>query len=416
MPRQENAETLGHPHPRVAYWLGTAGAVFLVSVAAFSPVGPPGVGSGRASGAAAALVAATILALVVRGRFPRSAAAAVLGFSLVGTSMGGPVVAHFVALLVAVFGVARRSDRRTTLVVAGIAALLTATVSPLVLTGRWQTLEAAVQLVAFIGFAAAAGDATRSRREFIVAITERARRAEESKESEAKRRVAEERLRIARDLHDVMAHHIAVINLHASVASSALKDRPEEVEKSLATIREAARTVLGEIGGLLAMLRTSAPADRGAGGIGTAPGPSPIAPVPGLGQLDDLLADFRRSDFEIDLRTWGLPGQLPEPVDVVAYRIIQEALTNAHKHGSDGSALLNIDYAEDGVEIIVTNTTDASHPSASMLEDRSGHGMIGIRERVASVSGTVETSRGPGPVFRFTARLPFAAPERSDQQ
>lgn len=114
-----------------------------------------------------------------------------------------------------------------------------------------------------VGFAAAAGDASRSRRAYIDTITERARRAEETKESEARSRVAEERLKIARDLHDVMAHQIAVISMHAGVASQALPTRPDDAERALATIRQAARTVLGEIASLLRVLRAADPSRAG---------------------------------------------------------------------------------------------------------------------------------------------------------
>jgi signal transduction histidine kinase len=397
----------GARHPRAVYWVATAAAIFMVTGFAFAPIARDAVdrpsivvGSAQGNGAATVLVFAAAAVLIARGRWPRAALGATLVVFVAGTAVGGPVASYLAAILIAVFGVAQRTDRRTTLIAAAVSAVLAPAFGALLLTGHWQTLEASLQLAAFIGFAAAAGDATRSRREFITAITERARRAEETKESEAKARVAEERLRIARDLHDMMAHHIAVINLHASVASGALKDRPDEVEKSLATIRQAARTVLGEIGGLLSVLR-SADADGTPGGPGN-------APVPGLAQLDDLLADFRRSGLEIDVRTWGTPSPTPEPVDVVAYRVIQEALTNAQKHGADRSALLNIDYSENGIEVIVTNTTSASHSvGAGGSRATPGHGLLGARERVASISGTLDTSRGPGPVYRFTAWLPF---------
>ena len=260
-----------------------------------------------------------------------------------------------------------------------------------------------LQLAAFVGFATAAGDANRSHAAYIHGITERARRAEETKEAEALRRVAEERLRIARDLHDLLAHQIAVINLHSSVASQALPERPADAEKSLATIREAARTVLGEIGSLLSVLRAT---DAGGTGLST-------APVSGLADLETLLIDFERSGLIVEHRVAGAARPLPGAVDMVAYRVVQEALTNAHKHGADHSALLHLDYQPDGIEVTVTNTVTAQpRPGSAAAETAAaaaGHGLLGARERVGSVGGRLTAARGPGPVFRFTAWLPTAA-------
>lgn len=319
---------------------------------------------------------------------------------MAAVAVDGPLFSYLAALMVVVFSVARHTDRRTAVIVAAVAAVTVGVAGAAFLPAEWGTVRPFVQVIAMVGFAAAAGDASRSRRAFIDTITERARRAEETKESEARRRVAEERLAIARDLHDVVAHQIAVINLHAGVASSALRARPDDAERSLVTIREAARTVLGEIGGLLSVLRTSdPPADSPAAGL---------APVPGLAELDRLVADFARGGLRVDVRTVGTPFDLPESVDLVAYRVIQEGLTNAQKHGSDASALLQVEYAPALLDVTVTNTVVAK-PGASRSRP-AGHGLTGARERVAAVHGTLDTSFGPGPVHRLTARLPLPAP------
>jgi signal transduction histidine kinase len=340
----------------------------------------------------ALLVALAAAIVLMRVRFPRSAVVAALVLATVGMAMGGPVISFLLAVLICVFSVARRTNRRTTLVIALSAAVVLTSASLLFLDPLWRDVRAVIQIFAFIGFAAAAGDAGRFRQEYIEAITERARRAEETKESEALRRVAEERLRIARDLHDVLAHQIAVINLHSNVAAQALRERPDDAEKSLSTIREAARTVLGEIGSLLSVLRASDAVSAGT-----------QAPVQGLSELDTLIADFTRSGLSVDTRVQGDPYPLAAVADIVAYRVIQEALTNAHKHGDDRSALLNLDYGAAAFEITVTNTVAAS-PTPSL----SGHGLVGVRERLATIGGSVATERGPGPIYRFTARMPEA--------
>ncbi|PRY68071.1 signal transduction histidine kinase [Glaciihabitans tibetensis] len=358
----------------------------------------------------AVTVGGALGAVLLRRRYPRLAASTVFAFSFVGVAVGGPVVPYILATLVSVFAVGNLTSRRWTLVLALVGATVLSAANLLFLDTPFQDLRATLQVFAFVGFAAAAGDASRSRREFISAITERARRAEETKESEARRRVAEERIRIARDLHDVLAHQIAVINLHAGVASQALPARPEDAERSLATIRRAARGVLGEIGSLLNVLRSSDIEEDAAGSLG---------PAPGLAQLDTLVDSFRASGLQLEVRVVGTPVVAEGASDVVGFRILQEALTNAHKHGADQSALLHLEYLPGEVAITVTNTVGpdtsshslrrpASIPLASTTGDESsGFGLTGVRERVASVGGRMETASGPGPVFRFTAWLPF---------
>lgn len=380
------------PHP-LARWLRLFGPALLVLPAGFAPT---------MHGAAAALggrgVLVVVLSAVVVGlrrRLPRAAVLVVTALGLVTLFLDGPFVATLTALLIVIFSMARHTDRRTSVALAAVAAAAVGTGVFFMLAAEWGAWRSLFQIVVMVGFAGALGDASRSRLAYIEAITERARRAEESLESEARRRVAEERLRIARDLHDLVAHQIAVINMHANVATSALRTRPDDAERSLLTIREAARTVLGETGSMLQVLRES---DL------TTPSQSlGSRPVPGLDQLERLIEEFARSGLRVDLRIVGEPTQLPEPVDIAAYRIVQEALTNAHKHGSDDSALLHLEYDEDQLEIVVINSIDRSPRST----DRpSGHGLLGAQERVSAVHGELETGFGPGPVHRLTARLP----------
>ncbi|TFD93497.1 two-component sensor histidine kinase [Cryobacterium lactosi] len=355
-------------------------------------------GSILSSPAAFGLALVSAGAVLLRRRAPLVGASAAVVACALGFAVDGPIVTYLIAALIGVFAVARWLPRRTSLIFSGVTVLVIGAATFVFLDSTWHDARAMLQLTAFVGFATAAGDANRSHAAYIRGITERARRAEETKEAEALRRVAEERLRIARDLHDLLAHQIAVINLHSSVASQALPARPDDAEKSLATIREAARTVLGEIGSLLTVLRAT---DAGGTGLTT-------APVAGLADLEPLLIDFERSGLRVDLRVVGTPRPLPGAVDMVAYRVVQEALTNAHKHGADHSALLHLDYQPAAVEVTVTNTVDPPAAAGSAAEPSAGagHGLLGARERVGSVGGRLSAARGPGPVFRFTAWLP----------
>ena len=363
-------------------------------------------GAATSSVWAALLVLVSAGSVLLRQRAPLVGASVAVVACVLGLAIDGSIVTHLIAVLIGVFGVARWLTRRTSLLFSGATVILLAAATVAFLDTPWNDIRTLLQLAAFVGFATAAGDANRSHAAYIRSITDRARHAEETKESEALHRVAEERLRIARDLHDLLAHQIAVINLHSSVASQALPARPDDAEKSLATIREAARTVLGEIGSLLSVLRAT---DAGGTGLTT-------APVAGLADLEPLLIDFERSGLRVDHRVAGTPRPLPGAVDMVAYRVVQEALTNAHKHGADHSALLHLDYQPDGVEVTVTNTVDAPPGTGSAAEPaaRAGHGLLGARERVGSVGGRLTAARGPGPVFRFTAWLPTEPGEPGD--
>jgi signal transduction histidine kinase len=391
----EPGERTFSPLSRLPEWLRDTLLVLLVLGPSFARTDFSG--NVVSSPAAALLMAISAGTVLLRRRAPLVGASAAVLACVLGLAVDGPVVAQLIAVLIGVFAVARWQSRRTSLIFSGATVLLLAGATLVFLDSSWHDARAMLQLAAFVGFATAAGDANRSHVAYIRGITERARRAEETKESEALRRVAEERLRIARDLHDLLAHQIAVINLHSSVASQALPDRPDDAERSLATIRAAARSVLGEIGGLLTVLRAT-----DAGGLST-------APVAGLADLDALLIDFERSGLRVDNRVAGAARPLPGAVDMVAFRVVQEALTNAHKHGADHSALLHLEYQDTGLEITVTNTVAAPPRAGSAAAENAadaGHGLLGARERVGSVAGRLTATRGPGPVFRFTAWLP----------
>ncbi|CAD6001039.1 sensor histidine kinase [Agreia sp. COWG] len=394
------------PLPPALRWLPTGIAVLIVSIPAFVTFQH---GAALASNVLTILIAVVlVVALLLRQRLPRSMSAVVSGVVCVVVVLTaldvlgpGPLVSGVLCVMVTLFGVGTRLGRDAALLMLAIAVVSIGSVLLIAHPSESRGLESLVMLVALVGLAASAGIAQHNGRAYIASITERARRAEETRESEAERRVAEERLAIARDLHDVMAHQIAVINLHAASASQALRQRPDDAERSLATVREAARTVLGEIAGLLSVLRSG---DAHAVEGSNSRSPS-LSPAPGLAHLPGLVADFERAGLRVEQRTTGTPVELDSPRDIAAYRLVQEALTNAHKHGADGSALLQFDFgSDDEVTVSVTNVTRAE--SDDRIVVAGGHGLVGARERVGAVGGHLETSFGPGPVHRFVAHLP----------
>lgn len=294
-----------------------------------------------------------------------------------------------VALVVITYSIAAHTDQRRGWTCA--AAASSVVYLTVVLLNRDVWLRADVLgLFAWVFLAAAAGDAARSHRAYVREVEQRARRAEESREAEAHRRVAEERLRIARELHDVVAHHIAVINVQAGAAAHLLDRRPEQVAPALHHIREASNSVLSEIQSVVGVLRN---ADE----------PAETEPARGLEQLPDLLAGLAAAGFTVRFRQLGEPGERPVVTDLAAYRIVQEALTNAYKHGA-GPARLTVRHTPGAVEIEVVNALPAGAPVPG-----SGYGLLGMRERATSAGGTLTAGAADGD-FRVRAVLPAGAP------
>ncbi|WP_010203517.1 histidine kinase [Salinibacterium sp. PAMC 21357] len=395
--------------PRIPAWVINSILGALIILAAFIPFSETGFRSTNLFTLVVTLLPAAILPL--RHRWPLPVLAGFIVFYGVGALAGTLAPGLVLAIAVAMFSLANQTTRRTT-VIAGLAAMLAMGILSLLAALGDVFDPRVVQFLFTIAFAAAAGDGARSRREFIAAITDRAVRAEESKEAEAKRRVTEERLRIARDLHDVVAHQIAVISLSAGVASASLESRPEKAKQSLGTIRSAARVVLGEIGDLMDMLRSDSddPADAS-------------LPQPGLDGLAELVETFEASGLDVHLRIEGEPSVVSGATALVAYRVIQEALTNAHKYGVEGRAHVLVEVDDATVRIVVTNpsrVTDLNENDAASAAvgggvptdatTGTGLGLVGLRERVTSVRGTVETGF-VGSSYRVAAALPIAQGE-----
>src|SRR3954467_15789976 len=260
---------------------------------------------------------------------------------------GAPPVA-VVPALVALYTVGCRFPLRVTTVTALVTAAVYGTTMTVVdgaLGDRTATL------LAFICVAAAVGYAVRSQRAAVEAAEARARQAEATREEEAERRVTDERLRIARDLHDIVAHHISVVNVQAGVARHLLRTQPDQAENALGLVREASRTVLSEMSTVLGLLRTGEDEH-------------PTEPAPGLDRVDALIDSMRKSGLDVTARTTRRPYTVSELADLTAYRAVQESLTNALKHGT-GTAELKLDYRPSAV-VIEVRTPLRSDPSTHL--------------------------------------------------
>ncbi|WP_312978595.1 histidine kinase [Corynebacterium sp.] len=429
-PTSQTRPASGQPGERPAWlpvWAGDLAiiALILVSVVVPTPGGAPGSGLGLPLGPGPGpgsgpgfpdehmmllvplLAVVTAALMPLRRRWSVPVFIACLVMYLATVVFVSPVLAPGIGAVVAVFAAGNTAPRRTALVLGALGATVVAVLS--LFTDDRMALDPQVfQVAAGIAVATALGDSARSRREYTRAVTERAERAEQTREAEASRRVAEERLRIAQDLHDTVAHRISVISLNAGVASSSLDTRPEKARESLATIRGAAREVLGDIGVLLRYLRADDNAGTGAEGA------SVQLPQPGLADIDPLVRSVVEAGLTVDRTVDGDLSSIDETTGRVVYRVVQEGLTNAHKHGSGGSAHLGI-VVRGGADAAVTvqvrnpvSDTGRNQPDAPQ-----GHlGLTGLRERVAAVGGTISTVESDG-TFTLSAELPLASHTRN---
>jgi signal transduction histidine kinase len=338
-------------------------------------------------------------ALAFRRRWPLWVLLVTVAGALVRTVLersGAAGSPFLVASSLAVFTFALTSRRSAGLAGGAITALVLFCGDGLWVPGSWWDAEN-VGVLAWTGMAVAAGDALRNRRAYVAAMRERSRRAEEAREQEAGRRIVEERLRIARELHDVVAHHIAVIQVQAGVAAHMLHTQPTAAEGAIGHVRRAAGEVLDELGTLLGVLRQSGDEPAGPG--------VPSEPTPNLSRLDALVRSFSAAGLCVDSISSGLPRALPAAVDLTAYRLVQESLTNAHKHGGD-RARVTLAFHPQQLAVEVCNGPPPGVPQPTAAAG-TGHGLLGMRERVLAVGGWLEAGPTPEGGFRVRALLPF---------
>jgi signal transduction histidine kinase len=365
-------------------WAGDLAAAVVMIGTELVPA--PGIPDDRAPLRYTLIVVLSALLIPLRHWYPRL----MLGLCLAcfGVAAVTSPVTPFAALpgAIGVYTIAVREDRRTSIVIAALGCALTV---PLTVASVGNVFDPIVFLLLVLtGFAVVAGESVRVRRAYVAEITARALRAEQTREAEASRRVAEDRLQIARDLHDAVAHQITVISLHAGVASASIEGKPDVARESLQTIREAARRVLGEIGDLLATLRSSEDAEQ------------PVQ-TPGLAHLTSLVEGFRASGLDVTSHLDGDVDSLSPAADVVAYRVVQEGLTNALRHGS-GRVRVSISIGPESTDLLVVNPVGA-RPDHGRIG--SGHGLAGISERVASVRGRTSHGTENG-MFRLAVTFP----------
>ncbi|NEB74959.1 sensor histidine kinase [Streptomyces sp. SID14478] len=353
---------------------------------------------------AATLVCAALLGVVValRRRMPEKmlVLAAFVGLAQLVTD--ARVNPSDFAMLVIVYTVAATGARwASRLALAG--GLCAAPLAQLRWPEEHQGAAGTLALMVFtmVPFALAwvLGDSLRTRRAYLAQLEERANRLEKEREAQSKVAVAAERARIARELHDVVAHNVSVMVVQADGAAYVLDQAPEQAKKALETISGTGRQALAEMRRLLGVLRTGEHEEGGE-----------YVPQPDVEQIEDLVEQVRTAGLPVDFKVEGTPRPLPSGVELTAYRIVQEALTNTRKHGGDNAgASVRLVYFDDGLGLLVED--DGKGAPHELYEDGGadgrGHGLIGMRERVGMVGGTLDAGPRPGGGFRISVLLPL---------
>ncbi|MGW8450426.1 sensor histidine kinase [Streptomyces niveus] len=395
-------KTGGGPRPRGAWW--REGAVTATAFVLCLLGGVVQVDDTLTAPPAAAYVIAVVSCAVLplRRRAPLAALAATTASGVLVAPLGlllSPLIVAPALITAYSYALTARTERRAAGAVLGTSLVLLVASTPLFGGVSWQDASRMGSVAAFPLMAGVLGHSVRNRRAYLAAVEERARRAEESRDGEARRRVAEERVRIARELHDLVAHQITLANAQATVAAHLFDIRPEQTRKSLRELVETTGHALDELRSTVGLLRQS----------GDTAGPA--EPAPGLSRLPALLASFRGAGLEVSVEQEGTARPLAPGVDLTAYRIVQEALTNVTKHAATGTARVHLAWSRDRVTVTVAD--DGEGAGAVAVHSRPpGYGLIGMRERATAAGGQLSAGRRPEGGFLVCAELPLP-PARS---
>lgn len=335
---------------------------------------------------AAGLLVVAGIALVFRRRYPVAVLLTVFGATLAYFALGytdGPI---WIALVVAYLAAIMAGHRLLTAIVAVIGYALFPWFDYLLRDGAAPSFSGLAGLAAWLLLLFGAGEWIRLRRE-------RAAEAVRIREGEAMRRASEERLRIAQELHDALGHHLSLINVQAGVALHVNEQLPDEVREALSAIKQASKEGLTELRSVLDILRQDG--ER-----------APRSPMSTLDRVQELIGQARAAGLNVDLTTEGAARPLPFGVDVAAFRILQEALTNVARHAGRASATVRIEY---GDRELVVQVDDDGRGTVSANGDGGGKGIVGMRERASALGGRLEAGPRPEGGYRVRARLPLEA-------
>jgi signal transduction histidine kinase len=342
---------------------------------------------------------AMVVPIVFRRRYPTGAFIAAVAVGGLEVALLPRPVGSDISILIMLYTLAAYRPRRIS--VPGLVITLLGSVVAIAVWAPQKVIHSVFMVGAIAAFfggpallAWLLGDSMRWRRGFYNALEERAERAERERDAQAQVAAAAERARIARELHDVVAHNVSVMVVQADGAAFALDSSPERAREALGAISGTGRQALAEMRRLLGVLRT-ADDDQ-----------AELAPQPGMDEIAELLAQSRAAGLPVAFAVEGVPRPLPPGIALAAYRVVQESLTNTRKHGGpNAAAAVTLRFCEDGLVIKITD----DGRGVLMASDDAGHGLAGMRERVEMYGGTVQTGPRPGGGYRVTAKLPAAA-------
>jgi signal transduction histidine kinase len=375
---------------RLPNWLLDVGPVAIIFVSGAIALAADNVVSGFSRGALLLALLACSGALLLRHRSPVGVLAVVLALAF--AMAWGPIVG--LPVMLAVFTVAEYSERRVVIV----ATVVTAAVllgSQAIHHIRFSSTGVVARVV-IVGLAVAVGLYLRARADYINGLKERAERLEREHELLAQQAVAQERVRIARELHDVVAHNVSLMVVQAQALAATNGGGEQDV--ALDRVADLGREALSEMHRMLGLLRLQ---ETGA---------AEREPQPGVRDLDGLIARTREAGLDASLVVEGEPRDLPAAIDLSVYRIVQEALTNVIRHAAATHAAVTLAYTSDALEVTVLDDgTGATEAAATNGATAGGHGLVGMRERVALFGGDLETGRRSyGQGYRVRALLPVS--------
>jgi signal transduction histidine kinase len=380
---------------RRSFLIDSALAVALFATSVISLAALPGFGDTRPIDAfGIGLIAAETLTLAWRRRFPVVVLTVVIGAFAVDRALNYPSSWAFFGIAIAIYTIGAELSSRRSAIIGGVA--IAVVVLWTIMGALTTDLPAAVivTIFGFMMFPFVLGREARRREQRALGYEARAIKAEFDRELRAAEAVREEQTRIARELHDVVAHEVTVMTIQAAAANRVLDESPTDARTAIQTVEESGHRALTEMRRLLGLLRSGSEAELG--------------PQPGLHDLETLVEQFADAGVNVCLSIEGVARPLPVGVEVNAYRIIQESLTNTVKHGGPGAkaeVLVRFGTAELTVEV----DDDGRGAAEGLSVNGSGQGIVGMRERVALLDGTFGAEPRPGGGFRVRAVIPIEA-------
>ncbi|WP_079051188.1 sensor histidine kinase [Streptomyces curacoi] len=391
----DRLEDFGDRHPFVvdlAIVLALMGCVTLGSSLTLPGAEMPDQGE-----AGVALVFVACLALLKHRTHPRTTVVVTTACTTIAVVQGYLLTPLLLApIMAALYWLATLTDRRTTRV-HGLATMVAVIVAA-VFSDSMEHLSLLIRTIGpvfWLLMPLAAGKMTQLRRAYLKSVQARAEYAERTREEEARLRVTEERMRIARELHDVVAHHLALANAQAGTAAHLALTSPQQTQKILTDLTGTTSSALRELKATLGLLRQNDDPDS-----------APLEPSPGLARLPELVSACASAGVAVTVTTEGVPQPLSPGVDLTAFRIVQEALTNVTKHAATEAAHVRLTYSGTRLLITVSNDGAAAAPAPGTAQCR-GFGVMGMRERAQSIGGELHAGPRPDGGFEVTTALPL---------